>query len=323
MTGAHRCTGEIQAGQQRPLPGVADDGAGEFQVTAGGFVHHEHAGQVDGPQPFDMVQVGLLGLLDVVQQGAGRAQAGLHVVDAEASQVGQTKVLLQGGAGRGRMETGRWPRGETEIVCQGDEQGLVRGQAVLLVHQQFGGRQALQLIKHPGQTVAFRHPELAGGQVQQAYAPAGLAALDGTPTTDRGQEAVALVVQELRLHGQPRGHHPHYLPLHHPLGLGRVLGLLADRHPVAGPHQSGKIPGRGVMRHPAHGNLLAVVLMAAGGEGDTQHPGGELGVVKKHLVEVAHAIKQDGVLVLGLDLQVLLEHGGELGRLGHGRTGTS
>ncbi len=49
--------------------------------------------------------------------------------------------------------------------------------------------------------------------------------------------------------------------------------------------------------------------VAPAGERDGEDPGGDLGVVVEHLVEVAHAEKQDLVAVARFDLAVLLEQG--------------
>ena len=48
---------------------------------------------------------------------------------------------------------------------------------------------------------------------------------------------------------------------------------------------------RGVDRHAAHGDVLALVL-AALGERDAEGAGGRFGILEEQLVEVAHAIEQ-------------------------------
>ena len=68
-------------------------------------------------------------------------------------------------------------------------------------------------------------------------------------------------------------------------------------------------------RHARHGNRFAARI-AACGEGDVQEPCGLLGIVKKKLVKIAHAVQHQRGGVLGLDGQVLLHHGGVAAEIG-------
>jgi len=65
-----------------------------------------------------------------------------------------------------------------------------------------------------------------------------------------------------------------------------------------------------VVGHAAHGSLLFLRLApVSGGESQLQLPGGQLGVIVEHLVEVAQTEKQQAILVAGLYFVVLLLHG--------------
>ncbi len=81
-----------------------------------------------------------------------------------------------------------------------------------------------------------------------------------------------------------------------------------------------QIVGRGLDRHPGERHAVA-----ARGERDGEHAGGELRVLVEHLVEVAHPVEEDGAGVPCLHLAPVLEHrrGGRGGDLaaheGHGR----
>src|SRR5512136_1008668 len=66
-----------------------------------------------------------------------------------------------------------------------------------------------------------------------------------------------------------------------------------------------------MVRHTAHGDLLAV-QRAPGSQSDTKEAGGLLRIIKKHLIEIAHAKKEDRVRVLALHPHVLFEHGREV-----------
>ncbi len=61
------------------------------------------------------------------------------------------------------------------------------------------------------------------------------------------------------------------------------------------------------MRHATHGNIVAVVF-AAFGQGNVQRLGCGDGIVKKHLVKVAHAVEQQRPLMFRLDLKILRHH---------------
>ena len=67
-----------------------------------------------------------------------------------------------------------------------------------------------------------------------------------------------------------------------------------------------------MVRDTAHGSALFFAAVSAG-ERQLQFGRNQLGIVKKHFIEIAQTIKQDIVPVLILDLKILLHHGG------HGR----
>ena len=148
---------------------------------------------------------------------------------------------------------------------------------------------------------------LAGGQVAQAQAIPGRVGVDGA-------EIVILAVLQ---HGggddRPRGDHPDDVPVHQALGQGRVLRLLADGHFIALGDEPGDIALAGVIGHAAHGGaLLRGLVPVPGGQGQVQLLGHQLGVLVEHLVKIPQAEKQNGIGVLGLDVQILLHHGGDL-----------
>src|SRR5271155_2253196 len=68
----------------------------------------------------------------------------------------------------------------------------------------------------------------------------------------------------------------------------------------------------------AHGDGLAFFLVA-GGEGDFELAGGDFGVVKEELVEIAEAEQKQGVGELLLDAVVLPHERGGGGRVGRHR----
>src|SRR3546814_16645504 len=72
--------------------------------------------------------------------------------------------------------------------------------------------------------------------------------------------------------------------------------------------EAGEVAVCRVHRHASQGNVLTQVL-ATLGKRDIERRGRLLGILEEHLVEVAHAIEQQAVLMRLLDLQVLGHHG--------------
>jgi len=64
---------------------------------------------------------------------------------------------------------------------------------------------------------------------------------------------------------------------------------------------------RSLDRHAAHRDVHALML-AALGQDDAERLGGDLGVLEKQLVEIAHPVEQQEPRMAGLDLEVLLHH---------------
>ena len=149
--------------------------------------------------------------------------------------------------------------------------------------------------------------ESTGGQVAEGQAAALLFPVD------TGDVVVLALLQHAAFRDGAGGDNPGHLPLHQPLGQGRVLCLLADGHLIALAYQSGDVGIHGVIGNAAHGGLLLLGLVPVPGcEGQIQLPGSQPGVLVEHLVEVTQTEKQDTVLILFLDGVVLLAHGGKL-----------
>ncbi len=83
--------------------------------------------------------------------------------------------------------------------------------------------------------------------------------------------------------------------------------------------QPADIDFRGVQGEPGHGNGLFLCPTAAG-EGNIQGLGRRVRVLEKQFIKIPHLKEQQSVGVLGLDIQILPEHGGDFvgGGFGHG-----
>ena len=107
------------------------------------------------------------------------------------------------------------------------------------------------------------------------------------------------------------GAHQGYAPFDQALGRPGVFHLLADGDLEAFFQKLAQVYFGRVVRHAAHGYGVFRLGVAAG-QGDLQGFGGDHGIVVKQLVEIAHAVKEQGVLMFPLDGQILGEHGGDL-----------
>ena len=108
------------------------------------------------------------------------------------------------------------------------------------------------------------------------------------------------------------------------LGLGRVFHLFADRDTEPLANKTLKICFVAVDGNTGHGNFVTLML-AAFCQGDIKGFGCFDGIVKEQLVEIAHPVKQQAVLILFLDFKELHHHGccalfgkGRRGRCGVG-----
>ena len=285
---AHGGLGPVQHPQQTALLLLGAEGGGELQSLPGGQVQlHELAGGVVG-QLGDVAQVGLLGLIQIGQQAARGLDGPLGPL-GEGGGAGPELFFHQGAGGVG-PEAGLAPvlaQTAQPLPEEGDQPLGVPGP---VGQHRLGGVEAAQLVLQvapgllPGGEGGAEH--LAGGQIAQTQADGGGVGVDGA------QEVVLPLLQHGGGHDGARGDHPDDVPVHQPLGGGRVLGLLADGHLVPLGDEPGDVAVAGVVGHPAHGGaLLRGLVPVPCGEGQVQLLGGQLGVVEEHLVKIAQPEK--------------------------------
>lgn len=258
-----------------------------------------------------MAQVGFLRLVEIAQQRPqrqsrsgvplGQASGGLV---AELGADGPFRLLQLKASGAQPLHMAvelilQKRQQRPALVCRRIHHGLRRGKPAQLVEQMLRPVGPLK-----GGNVGF-----AGGNVAHAEARAGVVQIQ--PRAEVGPS----LLQAGGVYDGAGGHHPDNVPVHQALGRGGVLGLLADGHLVALGNKPGNIGVGGVIGDPAHGDLLLealVLVLIPGGQGQVQLLGRLPGVVAEHLVKISQPEKQDGVLILFLDLQILLHHGGQL-----------
>ena len=260
-----------------------------------------------------MAQVGLLGLVQVGEQPPGALHAGL-VLRGQAIQPG-AELLLHQGQGGLIAEAGLPPVLTAAVQPLPQELGQALQAPGPVGEHRLPGREAAQLVFQVVHGLRPRRKggdiELAGGDVAQAQ----------PQRPGVGVHPADVVVFPLLQHGGvdegAGGDDADDVPVHQPLGQGRVLGLLADGHLVALGDEAGDVALAGVVGHAAHGGaLLRGLVPVPGGERQVQLPGDQLGVLVEHLIKIPQPEEEDGVGIPLLHLQVLAHHGGDLSHIG-------
>jgi hypothetical protein len=160
--------------------------------------------------------------------------------------------------------------------------------------------------------------KLAGGEVEQADPNPRVRSRRLIEAADRQQERRLTGVEIAGIGQRPGRDDPHYLAFHDPLGLARVLDLLADGHPVTLLDQAGDIAVGGVVGHPTHRDRRARGVLGARRQGEIECAGRDQRVLVEQFVEVAHAEQHQSERILSLGLEVL-PHGRRHGRTGSGQ----
>ena len=300
----HGGRGTVQAPQQRAALLPLGHGGGDLQVAAGGRVQGQVFAALVDPDVADMGYGGLSVLPQVIEGSAGRHQAVGHGIQPQCLGRGCAELAAEKPGGvvpfidpARRAGNDPLPQKGTQVNGQGCHVQPIRQQHLAWVD-------AGRLTGCRRSAAQFRDPELAGGKVEPGDAPAL------RRTGRKGQQIVVLVRGEaLRLDQQAGGDHLDHFAPHDPLGLLRVLHLLADGHLVAGLDQPGDVRGGGVKRDAAEGDVVPAPP-GARGQGNIQDAGSEQRVVQKHLVKVAHAEEEDRIGIARFDLQILPHHGG-------------
>ena len=239
----------------------------------------------------------------VAQEGAGGGGGGGVVGEIEALERAHAEVFLQECHRVGRTEhpAGDLERRAVERAC-GTGSGAVGVLVIALREEEFAWADAGQDVLEQG-SVALFHREFAGGEFHGGDGGTGSGAGSGDP---RGGNSVGPgVVQQGLVDQGARGQHAGDASLHHALGLGGVLELLADRHAEAMFHQSAQVALDRVERHARH-----VLALGAFGERDAERPVRGHRVLVEELVEVAHPEEEEAARVLPLETVVLAHRRG-------------
>ena len=308
----------VQGFQQGPLAGAAAPGFEDLQVPQGGLIQAQKVVPAKGQQAVQVGEVRGVGILQIPEDGPGGGHPQEVGVQPEAVQ----KKGAQGAAhflpGRLGIEgIGRHPPLGGRGV-EGDQGRGQEGRVQVVRDHQLGGFEPPEFIGQGIGALAFGEAEFPGGQLQKSQAP------PGPLKSHRRQVVVGAGVQGGGVHHGAPGEDAGHFPAHQAFGLGRVLGLVAHHHLEPLLQEAGDVAGGRMDGKAGHGDAL-VPLAGAGGEGDIQGVGGDLGVAEEGLVKIAHLEEHQGIGVLLLQVQVLPQHGGDFVRrgAGHGAYGNS
>ena len=299
---AHGGAGGVEDGEEGggDAGEFASGGGGfdEVEVGGGGFVEeHEVVGAFDF-EGADVVEGSAELVGDVVEDGAGGADAGGHVGAAESVEGVKVEVaekLVEGGVvfegpvlmgGDEGGATGGEEAGEEGVVALGFGDGA------------FGGFVAGEEVADGVVVAGFFEPEGAGGEVDEGDAVVVAVA------ENSGEVVVAFGVEDVFFKDGSGGDDAGDFAADDALGLGGIFHLFADGDLDPGADKASEVHFGGVVGDAAHGDALAF------GEGDVEDLGGAFGVVEEHFVEVTHAEEEEGVVgQFAADSAELLHHG--------------
>ena len=275
-------------------------GGDEFQVAHGELVEPHEAVCLDARQGSDVLDLRVLGEVEVMENGTCCHDGAGHGIDPETFQVVCAEVLEQPLVGSLRPK-GPFLKFEGEVFAR---ERLRKATAVAALDEH------LLWCKVAQQLVGIVERALGNEEGDTARFLAKV---------HRCQKVVLLTVQNVTAHHHARRYQFCDAAFHQFLGELGVFELVADGHTFACPHQFGQIGVECVMRESRHLQTLGSSAGAIGAtrEGDSQNFAGNDGIFAVGFIEVAYAKEQNGVGVLRLHRHKLLHHGCILGVLSH------
>ena len=290
----HGADGAVEHAEQRLAALV--ERSHQFKVAHGELVEPHIALGLDARQRGDVLELVVLGQVEIIQNGTRGHDGTVHRRDAEPLEVVHLEVAKEpvGGAFQGERPvvhlegeiTGRERLGETPAVAALDEHLLGREVPHQLVH----------IVD-----VALGSEKLAGADVEKGHPYRFFAKMN------RGQEVVLLAVEDGAAHHHTGGHQLGDAALHQLLGELGVLELVADGHALAGPDELGQIGVERMMRKAGHLGGAAYHTRAPR-ERDAQNLGGGDRIGTVGLIEVAHTEQQHRIGMLCFHLVELFHH---------------
>ena len=151
------------------------------------------------------------------------------------------------------------------------------------------------------------------GQLHHAlrYAQPGQSALIARTLVNSQHNGLGLVAQQFQVSQCAWRDHPNHLALDRTFGGCHIANLLTNRNGFAQLDEARQVGIDGMKRNACHHHRLPGRL-AALGQSDVEEASRFLSIVKEQLIKITHAVKQQGILIVRLDAQILNHHGGML-----------
>ena len=268
----------------------------ELEVAHGELVEPDISLGLDARQRGDVPQLGVLGDVEVVEDGAGGHNGTFHRVDAEPLERSGLKVLEQPVAGRLEVE-----HPVVHLLRQIAHCGRVlEVLAVGALDEHLLGLEVAQQLVDIVDGPLCCH-KLTGADVQECHTQLGLAEVH------RGQEVVLLAVEDVAAQHHTRRDQLGDAAFDQLLGQLGILKLVADGHALASPHELGQVGVQGMVRKSGHLGVAAGAV-AAPRQCDAQNLAGDDCVLHIGLIEVAAAEQQYRIGMLRLHLEELPHH---------------
>ncbi len=274
----------------------------------------------------DVREIALLGVLQISNEAAGRRDRRGPILHAETVEGPHPELRAQGVARPRHIETPRLGSSDRNLT----EIGQARFGVEVGWHDDFARLQDGDLVEDAlaaGRAAELGSVELSSREVQQRDTEdrrfTVAARRLGGSRHQRHQKGRLTCIQMRGVDERARGDDAYDFTTHEPLGLLRILNLIADRDPKPLVHEPSDVTVRRVKRHAAHRNPDAVPVLGTRRQGQFERARCRQGVLVEHLVEIAHAKEEQSVGVLLLGVQVLTHRGRNARTRCAGRQGAS
>ena len=251
--------GFVEHPEQRALFLLGAHRFGQLEVAPGVHVHLQILPVRVDVQPLDVGDISLLGIPDVVQHGADRAdQLGVLIYLGAQALPELLPHQLAGSVG-GKADALRV--GEHNFGMGGKIFSHLPHVRAAEIAEQLARRIGADLVFDAGLGAGARKGgcvDLRGGDVGKADAAREL------PDAECAEVIVLLLREQVGLNQRAGGHHTDDLPPHQPLCQRRILDLLADGHLVALFDQLADINLTGVKGNAAHRGALGLAAVPPG-----------------------------------------------------------
>ena len=300
--GSHGRPGPVQDPEKGTALLLLPQGLGQLQVAAGGRIQqHIAAGRING-QAGHIGKGILLGIVEILQQGAGGQGRLLPVINAQGDQRGYPEMPQQELRGRSVVKIMGVQRIDGYMLTVPQLRQIQAAHQKSLIADDLGRGVADDLVPDLLVRGQLRGQKLTGTDIRGRYA--GTAAV----IVDAENIIVPALFQGFHVQIGTGRDHPDNGPFDHaPGGLG-ILDLFTDGHLMAVGHQPGQIGIHRMIRHPAHGSPLRQAALLAR-QGQFQLTGDQFGVLKEHLIKVSQPVEQYTVRIFFFGLQIMLHHG--------------